>query len=57
VQGERDRFGMPPAGRHREVVTVAGDHALKSDLERVAAAVRDWLGALLRQAAYWSAAR
>jgi len=43
VQGERDRFGMPPAGPSREVVRVAGDHGLKADLEAVAAAVRAWL--------------
>ena len=29
VQGDRDRFGMPPPGPAREVATVAGDHALK----------------------------
>ena len=43
VQGERDRFGMPPAGPSRDVVRVAGDHGLKADLEAVAAAVRAWL--------------
>jgi uncharacterized protein len=43
VQGERDRFGMPPPGRSREVVQVPGDHGLKADLEAVAAAVRAWL--------------
>jgi uncharacterized protein len=43
VQGERDRFGMPPAGPSREVVTVPGDHSLKADLDAVAAAVRTWL--------------
>src|SRR5262249_16749425 len=26
VQGERDRFGIPPPGPEREVITVAGDH-------------------------------
>jgi uncharacterized protein len=45
VQGERDRFGMPPRGRLREVVEVAGDHALKADPAAVAAAVRTWLPA------------
>jgi predicted alpha/beta-hydrolase family hydrolase len=44
VQGERDPFGMPPPGRSRQVVQVAGDHGLKADLEAVATAVRDWLG-------------
>jgi predicted alpha/beta-hydrolase family hydrolase len=43
VQGERDRFGMPPPGPKRTVVTVAGDHGLKKDLDAVADAVRDWL--------------
>jgi predicted alpha/beta-hydrolase family hydrolase len=43
VQGERDRFGMPPASAKRQVVTVRGDHGLKSDLEAIAAAVRGWL--------------
>ena len=43
VQGERDRFGMPPPGPAREVVQVAGDHNLKADLEAVTAAVRAWL--------------
>jgi predicted alpha/beta-hydrolase family hydrolase len=43
VQGERDPFGMPPSGRNRTVVTVAGDHGLKADLDAVAAAIRGWL--------------
>src|SRR4051794_4173351 len=43
VQGENDRFGMPPAGPNREVVTVAGDHGLKKDTKAVAAAVGEWL--------------
>ncbi len=29
VQGERDPFGMPPAGPNREVARVRGDHALR----------------------------
>ncbi len=44
VQGAGDSFGMPPAGPRRRVVEVRGDHRLASDLEAVAAAVRDWLG-------------
>ena len=48
VQGEGDRFGMPPPGPNREVVRVPGDHGLKKDLAAVAAAVREWL---VRQAA------
>jgi len=47
VQGERDRFGMPPAGERREVVQVPGDHGLRSDPEAVAAAVRAWLPGVL----------
>ena len=43
VQGSRDAFGMPPAGPRRKVVRVAADHSLKTDLEAVAAAVREWL--------------
>jgi predicted alpha/beta-hydrolase family hydrolase len=43
VQGERDRFGIPPATARREVVEVPGDHSLRTDLEAVAAAVRSWL--------------
>jgi uncharacterized protein len=43
VQGERDRFGVPPAGRRRTVVQVPGDHSLRTDVDAVAAAVRDWL--------------
>ena len=46
VQGERDRFGMPPPGSTREVAKVPGDHNLKTDLEAVAAAVRAWLSGL-----------
>lgn len=51
VQGERDRFGIPPAGSHRTVVRVAGDHGLKSDLEAVGAAVADWLRTTTTQTA------
>jgi uncharacterized protein len=47
VQGERDRFGMPPPGKLRTVVQVSGDHSLRSDLPAVAAAVRDWLDDLV----------
>ena len=43
VQGERDRFGIPPAGGSRTVVQVPGDHSLRTDLEAVADAVRSWL--------------
>jgi uncharacterized protein len=46
VQGERDPFGMPPAAPDRTVVTVAGDHGLKADLEAVESAVAGWLAGL-----------
>jgi predicted alpha/beta-hydrolase family hydrolase len=47
IQGDRDRFGMPPAGRLRSVVQVSGDHSLRSDLPAIEAAVRDWLDRLV----------
>jgi uncharacterized protein len=43
VQGERDRFGIPPEGPGREVILVQSDHSLRGDREAVAAAVRRWL--------------
>jgi hypothetical protein len=46
VQGERDRFGMPPPGPGREVVKVPGDHGLKADPGAVTEAVRGWLSRL-----------
>jgi uncharacterized protein len=46
VQGERDRFGMPPPGRGREVAVVPGDHSLRADPQAVAAAVGRWLAKL-----------
>jgi uncharacterized protein len=46
VQGENDRFGMPPEGPSRKVVKVAGDHGLKADTEAVGEAVAKWLGGL-----------
>jgi uncharacterized protein len=51
VQGARDRFGIPPATARRTVVQVPGDHSLRTDLEAVAAAVRDWLPRVVGQAA------
>jgi predicted alpha/beta-hydrolase family hydrolase len=47
VQGERDRFGIPPAGARREVVQVPGDHGLRKDPQAVADAVRAWLPGVL----------
>ena len=49
VQGERDPFGMPPAGPRREVVRVPGNHSLRSTAA-VQAAVEDWLAARLTEA-------
>jgi predicted alpha/beta-hydrolase family hydrolase len=43
VQGSRDAFGVPPAGPRRTVVQVVADHSLKTDLDAVVGAVRDWL--------------
>lgn len=48
VQGERDPFGRPAAGPHHEIVAVAGDHALKGDLDAVARTASEWLGRVLR---------
>jgi predicted alpha/beta-hydrolase family hydrolase len=50
VQGERDRFGVPPPGGKRTVVRVGGDHGLKSDLEGVGEAVGGWLRRMLAAA-------
>jgi uncharacterized protein len=51
VQGDRDRFGMPPAAKGRSVVQVPGDHGLKKDLDAVADAVRGWLPGVVAEAA------
>lgn len=48
VQGERDTFGRPPPCHHREVVLLAGDHGLKTDLDGVRRAVSEWLDRILR---------
>jgi uncharacterized protein len=42
VQGERDPFGIPPAGPTRTVALVPGDHSLRASAA-VADAVRAWL--------------
>jgi predicted alpha/beta-hydrolase family hydrolase len=47
VQGANDPFGMPAAGPNRTVVTVAGNHSLRSDLGAVGAAVSEWLTGVL----------
>jgi predicted alpha/beta-hydrolase family hydrolase len=46
VQGERDRFGVPGPGADREVVVVAGDHALRRDPGATAEHVAAWLARL-----------
>jgi predicted alpha/beta-hydrolase family hydrolase len=51
VQGERDRFGMPPPGPRREVVPVPGDHGLKADTDAVARAVEAWLAGVVPERA------
>jgi uncharacterized protein len=43
VQGERDPFGIPPATARRTVVQVPGNHSLRTDINAVVIAVRDWL--------------
>ena len=43
VQGSSDPFGMPPAGKNRTVIEVAGDHGLRKDIPAVTAAVGQWL--------------
>jgi len=50
VQGAKDPFGMPPPAARRQVVEVPGNHSLKTDLEAVAVAVRDWLPGVIVQA-------
>jgi hypothetical protein len=47
IQGERDRFGMPPESPTRRVVAVPGDHSLRSGHSRIAEAVREWLSEML----------
>jgi uncharacterized protein len=51
VQGERDQFGMPPPGPHREVVQVPGDHSLRGNPEAVGAAIKEWLRNVVSRAA------
>jgi hypothetical protein len=47
VQGASDPFGMPPPGPSRTVVTVAGNHSLRSDRDAIRTAVRGWLSEVL----------
>jgi predicted alpha/beta-hydrolase family hydrolase len=51
VQGERDPFGMPPAGRLRTVTPVPGDHSLRTDARAVTTAVDEWLRSLVGELA------
>lgn len=44
VQGQKDPFGVPPPCPGRVLVTVAGDHALRSDAAGLRGAVQGWLG-------------
>jgi hypothetical protein len=43
VQGASDPFGMPEPAARRELVTLAGNHSLASDMPGLRAAVREWL--------------
>jgi hypothetical protein len=43
IQGESDPFGIPPPAERRTVVTIRGNHALRSDVPAVEAAVGAWL--------------
>jgi predicted alpha/beta-hydrolase family hydrolase len=43
VQGENDRFGMPPPGPRRTVCVVPGDHSLRRGLADAAPLVAEWL--------------
>jgi predicted alpha/beta-hydrolase family hydrolase len=47
IQGEGDPFGMPAPGPARTVVTVNGNHSLRTDLEALRTAVGDWLAQVL----------
>ena len=56
VSGERDRFGVPPAAAHRQVVTVRGDHSLTAK-GPVREAVAPWLETLVPDLGRLPAAR
>jgi predicted alpha/beta-hydrolase family hydrolase len=47
VQGEGDPFGMPTSGPTRTVVTVKGNHSLRTDLDAIRTAIGGWLAQLL----------
>jgi predicted alpha/beta-hydrolase family hydrolase len=46
VQGASDPFGLPAAGARREVVTVPGNHSLRTHQDQIGAAIRAWLDGL-----------
>ncbi|GAA1234103.1 alpha/beta hydrolase [Prauserella halophila] len=48
VQGDKDPFGRPEPGPHREIVMVPGDHSLKADLDGVARSTSEWLARVTR---------
>jgi uncharacterized protein len=43
VQGTADSFGMPEPAAQRTVARITGTHGLKSDVNGLRTAVRDWL--------------
>jgi predicted alpha/beta-hydrolase family hydrolase len=49
VQGDGDPFGMPASDPRagRQVVTVKGNHSLRSDLDAVRGAISQWLSQLV----------
>jgi predicted alpha/beta-hydrolase family hydrolase len=51
VQGERDPFGIPPAGPSRQIVLIPGTHSLRSS-SAVSPAVSAWLAATLKRRAF-----
>lgn len=50
VQGAGDPFGIPAAGPDRIVVTVPGNHSLRTGLDAVADAIRQWLPSIVSAA-------
>jgi predicted alpha/beta-hydrolase family hydrolase len=51
VQGERDRFGIPPAAPRRTICLVPGDHSLRNGLADAALLVGEWLERIVDAAA------
>jgi uncharacterized protein len=43
IQGQSDPFGLPSPGENRTVITVAGNHSLRSDLPAIRTAIGQWL--------------